>query len=43
MGACLVEGVVRVRRVASEQQLLRTVVRLVRDVDPDILGGWEVQ
>ena len=37
------EGVARVRRVESELELIRAVVRLVRDADPDILGGWEVQ
>jgi len=43
VGGGRVEGVARVRRVATEGELLRTVVRLVRDADPDVLGGWEVQ
>ena len=38
-----VEGLCGVRRVKEEQEVIRSVVRLVRDVDPDILGGWEVQ
>ena len=39
VGACLVEGVARVKRVACEQQLLRAVGGLVGDMDQDILGS----
>ena len=35
--------VVRQHFVASELMLVRSVVRLVRDTDPDILAGYEVQ
>lgn len=37
LGCVVVKGVARVRRMNSEQQLLRMVVRLVRD--PGGLGG----
>jgi len=54
VGGCIVVGErglieqagitsVKVRYVNSEQELVRHVVRLVRDTDPDILGGYEVQ
>ena len=35
--------VVRQHFVASELMLVKSVVRLVRDTDPDILAGYEVQ
>ena len=34
---------VRVRKVQSEQALFETLVRVVRQVDPDVLTGYEVQ
>ena len=43
VGLARLEGVARVRRVDTELELVKNVVRLVRDADPDILGGWEVQ
>ena len=43
VGLSRLEGVANVRKVDSELELVKAVVRLVRDADPDILGGWEVQ
>jgi len=43
VGLTRLEGVTNIRKVDSELDLVKTVVRLVRDADPDILGGWEVQ
>ena len=43
VGLTRLEGVTNIRKVDSELDLVKTVVRLVRDADPDILGGGEVQ
>ena len=43
VGLARLEGIANVRKVDSELELVKAVVRLVRDADPDILGGWEVQ
>jgi DNA polymerase zeta len=37
------EGLLSARRVGTEVELVRAAVRLVRDADPDVLAGWEVQ
>ena len=54
VGGCIVVGPtgvleqagvtsVKVRYVNTEQDLVRHLVKLVRECDPDILGGYEVQ